>query len=295
MNKSKSIAVIGGGFVGGHIIKRAVAEGHNIRLISRYPKTTIENVKIISEDITKGGRGLSDAFEGVEVVINAAGIIKEKGANTFEGVHHRGTSNIVEACIKSGVKKIIHISALGVGKSDITPYFTTKRKGEQEIESSGLDYVIFRPSIIFGPGDGFVNMLAGIIKRFPIMPIFGDGLYRLQPISIFDLVDAILLSINSGPWDNRIYETCGSRKMTYLDIVHSIASVLNKRVVIIKIPFKLALFSLKTVERIKIPLPLTSYQLLMLKNESVCRENNFITDFPIEPLDFISGIGLYLK
>jgi NADH dehydrogenase len=290
---AKTIAVIGGGFVGSHIGWRAQNSDFRVRLVSRHPSSKFEGVELIEGEITTG-TGFIKAFTGAEIVVNAVGIIKEKGNNTFEAVHHQGVLNIIEACRKANVRRLIQISALGVSESQTTPYFATKYKAEQAIISSGLEYVIFRPSVLFGPGDGFVNMLAGIMRLSPIFPIFGDGLYRLQPVSIYNLAESVVKAFDKGIWDNKIYSVCGPEKIAYIDIVKKIADKLGKKLIMPRIPFGLVTPPIKMAEIIGIPIPLTSEQLSMLKSENLCENLSYANDFGIKMIRFDDGIGEYL-
>jgi len=290
---AKIIAIIGSGFVGSHIGQCALNAGCEVRLVSRHPKSKIHGEELFESDLISG-KGLNQSIDGVEVVVNAVGIIKEKGDNTFEAVHHQGVLNIIEACRKAKVKRVIQISALGVSEGQTTPYFATKHKAEQAIISSGLEYVIFRPSVLFGPGDGFVNMLAGIMRRSPIFPIFGYGRYRLQPVSIYNLTEAVVKAFNHGIWDNEIYSVCGPEKLAYIDIIKKIADKLGKKIIMPRIPFGLITPPIKIAELIGIPIPLTSEQLSMLKSENLCENLSYADDFGIKMIRFEDGIAEYL-
>src|SRR5882724_11550516 len=155
------------GFVGKHMLQRLLAEGHAVRALVRDPKKisqvadaapTQGRAEFFPGDVVEG-IGLDTAMQGCDAVMHLVGIIVEKGKNTFDAVHHIGTRNVVEAAKRNGIKRFIQMSALGVRKDGVAAYQTSKWKGEEEVRHSGIPYCILRPSVIFGPGDGFVAQM----------------------------------------------------------------------------------------------------------------------------------------
>src|SRR6185312_1862903 len=132
-------------------------------------------VTLIAGDVVEG-TGLEEGLQGCDAAIHLVGIIVEKGKNTFEAVHHIGTRNVVEAAKLAGIKRFVQMSALGVRTDGVAAYQTTKWRGEEEVRKSGIPYCILRPSLIFGPGDGFVTQMMQMMKQAPLMrPVHGDG------------------------------------------------------------------------------------------------------------------------
>src|SRR4029077_5907359 len=150
------------GFVGRNMLKRLLAEGHSVRALVREPEKAgalkVEKVDLVAGDVVEGA-GLDQGMQGCDAAIHLVGIIVEKGKNTFERVHHLGTRNVVEAAKHVGLKRVVHMSALGAGADGAAEYQTTKWKGEEEVRRSGIPYCILRPSLIFGEGDGFVTQM----------------------------------------------------------------------------------------------------------------------------------------
>ena len=139
------------GFVGKHMLERLLVEGHAVRAAVRDPQKagSAGNAKaeLVAGDIFEG-TGLDQGMQGCDAVIHLVGIIVEKGSNTFERVHHLGTRNVVEAAKRSGIKRFVQMSALGVRANGVALYQTTKWKGEEEVRRSGIPFCILRPSLI---------------------------------------------------------------------------------------------------------------------------------------------------
>lgn len=293
MSAKLKIAVTGAsGFVGGHIIKKALDTGYRVRALSRTPGA-VTDVDYIKGDIVSG-EGLDDFLDGVDVVINAVGIIKETKRNKFEGVHYGGVVNILETCRRKNVNKIIQISALGTAPDKENMYFKTKYMAEREIQSSGLNFVIFQPSLIFGPGDGFVNMLAGIIKKSPVFPIFGDGSYLLQPVSIHDLAKAVVKCAEDINRNRSVYQVCGPEKLSYERIVRMIIRQIGKKRLIIHVPLGMVKLGVNISEKLNLPSPLSSEQLDMLLTGSVCDDDSFAEDFHVNLVALEEGMKEYI-
>ncbi|MGR3309139.1 MAG: SDR family oxidoreductase, partial [Candidatus Brocadiales bacterium] len=188
------ILVTGGtGFVGRNIVRKLIQSNQDVRCLVRKTSnlSILDALKVEHSegDITQP-KTLLKATEGIDTVIHLVGIIREGRNATFEKIHAEGTANVVEASKKGGVKKFVHMSALGAGPEAISRYHKTKWQGEEAVRASGLDYVIFRPSIICGGDDEFVNMFAKMIRQTVLtrmMPVIGSGKYKMQPIYVGDV------------------------------------------------------------------------------------------------------------
>ena len=161
------------GFVGHHLVRRLLDDGHQVRCFV-HPKTRGGRLEGLPVEITRGD--ISDpvavhtAVAGTDAVIHLVAIIIEKGGATFTSVNAEGTRHVVMACQKAGVKRLIHQSANGAAPNASRPYTHSKWLGEEAVRSSGLDYTILRPSVIYGEADQFLNRMAGIARMTPIVP-----------------------------------------------------------------------------------------------------------------------------
>src|SRR5258706_6354744 len=186
-----NVFITGGtGFVGREIVRRLYAHGDSVRLLVRNPlsPTVRQLVPHYAHELKTGdvqdAETLRAAIEGCDAVIHLVGIIREVGTQTFENVHARGTQNVIAAAQRAGVKRFVYMSALGTRANAVSRYHQTKWAAEEIVRGSGLDWTIFRPSIIYGPGDNFVNLFANLSRFSPVVPLVGGGRSKFQPVSV---------------------------------------------------------------------------------------------------------------
>ena len=183
----------------------------------------------VAADIS--GEGWQRWCEGCSAAIHLVGIVKEVPAAgvTFDRAHRLATERVVATCQALGVSRLVHMSALGARAGASTPYQRTKAHGEAIVRDSGLAWTIFRPSVIFGPGDGFTTTLARSLRRFPVFPIFGDGSYRLQPISVAEVADAFVAALGEPRSEGQIVELGGPEQLTYVEVLRRITRAIGKQ------------------------------------------------------------------
>ncbi|HLO26631.1 MAG TPA: complex I NDUFA9 subunit family protein [Geobacteraceae bacterium] len=286
----------GTGFIGGHVRRELLRKGHEIRLlVHRRRDGTEAGVEQVEGDITHLG-SFAGILEGCDATINLVGIIREfpRRGITFEHLHVEATQNIIKAAQLVGVRRHLQMSALGTRQGASSKYHRSKFQAEEEVRSSGLGWTIFRPSIVFGPQDDFVNKLAGYIRSYPAIPVIGDGNYRLQPISADDVARCFVMALEMPQTVGRTFELCGPDRMPYNDMLDIIGRVLGKQHVT-KIPNPLSLMAAI------VPLlqgfsffPITMDQILMLIEENIC-DGSWRETFQFEPARFEEGIAGYLR
>jgi NADH dehydrogenase len=186
------------------------------------------------------------------------------------------------------------MSALGTRLDAVSGYHCTKWRGEEIVRNSSLAWTIFRPSLIFGPKDAFVNMLAANLRLTPVMPTMGDGMYRLQPIHGTDVARCFANALEQPETIGQIYELCGEDRLTYRELLDTIAEALGK-----SRPFKPALPLgvmkpvIKALQGIS-AFPITMDQLQMLLEENIC-DGCWRKTFSFDPVRFRDGIREYLR
>jgi len=286
----------GTGFVGGHVRQALLARGHSIRLLVHKRSGGREaGVEEVEGDVTI----LPSFIEGVkgcDATINLVGIIREfpRRGVTFERLHVEATRNLISAAKNAGIKRHLQMSALGTRADSGSGYFKSKDKAEREVRRSGLDFTIFRPSIIFGPKDDFINKLAGFIRSLPAVPVIGDGLYQMQPISADDVARCFAEALEKPETIGETYELCGPDRMSYNTLLDSIGHVLKKsNVAKIHNPLPLMQLVVPVLEHLPF-FPITSDQITMLVQGNTC-DGSWRKAFPFEPTGFEQGIRKYLK
>ncbi len=227
------VLVTGGtGFVGTHLVNRLLQRGHAVAVLARSPEKTRNRYNRAVE--TAPGNvlepaSLAAAAAGRDAVVHLVGIINEKGTQTFDRMHREATENVLAAAKAAGVRRYLHMSAMGSSEDAPSEYGRTKAAAEKAVRASGLDWTIFRPSIIFGQGDGFVSLLAPIVKLNPgFVPVIGPGTTRFQPVSISDVARVFADALEKPETVGKSYEVGGPEVLTLNDVYREIAAALGK-------------------------------------------------------------------
>ncbi|MFQ5926581.1 MAG: SDR family oxidoreductase [Terriglobia bacterium] len=291
------------GFVGSHMVEVLRAAGQSVRCLVRSrekaKKQGLSEAELVEGDILRP-ETLPPAFAGVEKVIHLVGIILERGQQTFERVHYEGTRNLLAAAKQAGVKRFVHMSALGA-RSDpgATAYHRTKWNAEQEVIHSSIPYVILRPAIIYGPRDGFVTQMVDMIEKAPLIPIVGTGEYPLQPIFIDNVCAAFVGALTNEKATNKIFELGGPEALAYEKVIDAIAAAIGVKKKKVHLPFAFMRINAALLETF-LPLvgatpPVTRPQLQMLREGSTCDVRPALETFHLRLVPFAQGLASYLK
>ncbi len=292
------IAVTGAtGFIGSHLVERLLQDGHELTVLShsgRGRKPFPPGIRVIHGSVEEG-EALFNLCAGNQIVFHLVGIIAETRTKSFALTVVEATRKLVDACLRGKVSKIVYLSAIGAAADAETKYHRAKHQAEIAVMQSSLDWTILRPSVIYGEGDGFVNLLARLIRRLPFTPVIGTGKYRLQPIYIDDLTNAMAQCVDNPATSKEIIEMAGPERLEYSEILHIIKRVLNKRRVNIHLPLWLMKMVAAVMEGLFKPAPLTTDQLTMLVNENIGETEKMRRLFGIEPVRFEDGLRKYLR
>jgi uncharacterized protein YbjT (DUF2867 family) len=292
------IAVLGGtGFIGGHLLKALSGTANEIVIISRRGNAgggSTPNVSYRNADI-HNMESLVSALKDIDLVYHLVGIIAETKELTFEKTVIGGTANLVAACGKSGVKRIIYLSALGTSVTSPSKYFQSKWEAEEIICQSGLNYIIVRPSVVFGPDDKFINMLAGMIRRSPIIPIVGNGRYLLQPVYVGDLIDILIDSIGNARAQNKVIEIGGPEQLQFRQLIDLIKKTLSKKRMNFYIPFWFIKPIAAIMGKIMESPPVTVDQLRMLEIGNTCDNKVLLGIYDMKLTKLEDKINDYLR
>lgn len=286
------------GFVGSEIVQQLEQSGHQIRALLRSQnKSAAPSAHETVIGDTTDPLSLEGKLAGCDAVINLVGIIREfsgKGI-TFTRLHTESTRNLLQAAEQQGVKRFLQMSANGARENASTDYHKTKWAAEELVRQSALDWTIFRPSLIFGAHDQFVNMLAGIIRKSPLVPVMGDGRYRLQPVSVKDVATGFVRALDTPESYGKTYHCGGPQAYTYDEILDLIGAALGKKSVCkIHQPLILMKPLVATLQSISL-FPMTSGQLHMLLEENICDPRIWKEELQLELQGFPAGIAEYLK
>jgi NADH dehydrogenase len=299
------VLVTGGtGFVGQEVV-RALHLQHDVRVLVRNPEAPAAK-RLEAEYYARLHRGdvlegltLGQAMHETDAVIHLVGIISEAGQQTFENLHVRATENIIKAARLAGTGRIVHMSALGTRSNANSRYHQTKWRAEQLVSESGMNWTIMRPSIIYGPHDHFVNLFARMAKFSPVLPVFGAGETKLQPVAVEDVAQCFAGALRQPRSYGQTLDVCGPERFTMPELLRIICRTINRKRPIAHIPMGIAwLMALYLEYFYKIvskPSPLTRDQLLMLEEDNVGDSSLAMDMFNVRPTEFAQGIAAYLK
>ncbi|MGB3336661.1 MAG: complex I NDUFA9 subunit family protein [Devosia sp.] len=223
----KLVTIFGGsGFVGSQIVQLLAKQGHRIRVAVRRPDVaghtkmfgSVGQIQPIQANV-RNAASVRRAVAGVDIVINLAGVGYSRGAQSFDAVHVDGALNVAEAARAAGASTLVHMSALGVDRAaEVSKYAASKLAGEAAVLKAFPNAVIMRPSVLFGQGDGFFNLMGGLARMFPVLPLIG-GDTRFQPAFVGDVAEAFALAAEGKVKGGRVYELGGPQIETHRDLI----------------------------------------------------------------------------
>jgi NADH dehydrogenase len=230
----KRVCVIGGsGFVGGHVVHMLSAQRYQVRVPTRdreraKPLILLPTVDVVDANV-HDTVSLKQLLLGMDVVINLVGVLHDgRGERGFDKAHVELTRKIIAACADTGVRRYVHMSALGAGVDGPSRYQRTKGAAEALVRASNLDWTIFRPSVVFGYNDRFLNMFAQLLKMLPVM-FLARPQARFQPVHVEDVAAAMVAAIDSRATYGKSYDLCGPRIYTLRELVACVGVITGHR------------------------------------------------------------------
>lgn len=291
------VFVTGGtGFVGSEVLRQLVAAGHTVRALVRpgsEGKLAVRaGVEVCHGDATEPA-SLEGALAGCEAIIHLVGIIREFPAKgiTFERLHVEATRHVLAAAAEQGVKRYLHMSANGTGPAGTTGYHRTKWQGECAVREAGLDWTLFRPSLIFGKGGEFVTMLADLIRKMPAVPVLGDGQYRMQPVAVAQVAESFVRALDMPETIRQTYHLGGGASYSYDEILDLTGQAIGRdQVTKLHQPLFMVRPMIRLMEHSP-SFPITSEHVEMLLAGNVCDNTAWTRSFGIAPVSYAQGIG----
>jgi len=287
------------GFVGEEIVKQARAEGHPVRAIVRDLPHGQRLADKYGAELFHGNvlyaPSLEGSMAGVQCVIHLVGIINEWRENTFQRVHVDATVNVLEAAKKAGVKRFLHMSALGTRAGAASRYHQTKWAAEEAVRKSGLAWTIFRPSMIYGPQDISINVLARLTRQLPFVPIFGSGNAKIQPVSVETVAACFVGALKNDETIGKTYDLCGPEAFSWNDLYDKLMALQGVRRAKLHLPLPVARVEAAIFEKLLANPPFNRDKVTMSQEENVGDPQPAQRDFALQQESFEAGVGRYLR
>ena len=300
-NNQKIIGIFGaGGFLGKHLMRQLTKLDYRVKVATRNPylkgylkplgnpgqielfKTNIFN----PEDVKQ-------VLKNCNIAINLVGILYETRKQKFNQIHAQFPNLLSELCNELGVKKLVHVSALGVKEGHPSQYMQSKLQGEKNIQNTFKQSVILRPGIMFGPEDKFFNTFATLAQFSPALPLIGGGKTVFEPIYVGDVAQTIVKSLELNNSKPSIYEL-GGANYSFKELMQILLSEINKKRFLIPIPWGMAKFQSYFLQMLPTPL-LTPDQVTMLRYDNVVSgEYKTLKNLKIKPTTIQSILPKYI-
>ena len=269
--------VFGGtGFLGSRIVRQLATLGSRVRIVARRPQrpgwvTDPETVELISADI-RDEQSVARAVAGADSVVNAVSLyVPSRRHGSFEDIHVHGAARVGRAARVAKVQRLVLISGLGVDANSSSAYVRARMRGEDITRKVFPGAVAVRPSVLFGPDDAFLSSLMGI-ARLPVIPLFGRGDARLQPVLVDDVAQAVALLARGEGENRRVFTLGGAEVYSYREVVELVLESLGRTRPLVPVPFPIWL-ALATLLKVLPSPPLTVDQVLLMQEDNIVTGN----------------------
>ncbi|MGK7868501.1 complex I NDUFA9 subunit family protein [Falsiroseomonas sp. E2-1-a20] len=291
----------GAGFIGRYVVQRLAAQGYVVRVATRDPAGTrflttqgrVGQIVPLAVSVTDAP-ALARALEGGDVAVNLVGILYERRPGDFRRIQGEAPGLIAQAATAAGVRRMVHVSAIGADVGSESLYASSKAQGEAAVLAAFPHATILRPSVVFGPEDQFFNRFASMAQMLPFMPVVSGG-SRFQPVYVGDVADAVMAALERDEAQGATYELGGPRAMTMREVLRFILDTTRRRRRMVEMPMGFMRFQARLLEKLPNP-ALTSDQLLLLgKDNVVSGQHPGLDALGIEPKSVESVVPAYLR
>ena len=277
-NSDTLVTVYGGsGFLGRHVVRALARHDYRIRVAVRRPELAnylqplgkVGQIHAVQTNI-RNGASVEAAARDAHVLINLVGILFERSRQRFGAVHTAGAEQVALAANAHGAR-MVHVSAVGADENSPSRYARSKAAAEKLVLSAQPTAVIMRPSILFGPEDGFFNRFASLARVSPALPLIGGGKTRFQPVFVGDVAAAIAIAVDGNARASTIYELGGPEVHTFKQLMQFVLTTVERKRLLVPIPFFVAKLEAMFLQFLPTP-PLTPDQVDLLRADSVVSE-----------------------
>jgi uncharacterized protein YbjT (DUF2867 family) len=275
-NLDTQVTVFGGsGFLGRHVVRALAKRDYRIKVAVRRPELAghlqplgrVGQIHAVQANL-RYPASVEAAMRGSQAAINLVGILTEGGGQTFEAVQSAGAGAVARAAAAAGAR-IVHVSAIGADENSASRYARSKAAGEKAVLSAAPTATILRPSVVFGPEDQFTNRFAALAWISPMLPLVGGGMTKLQPVYVGDVATAVADAVDGKTKAGATYELGGPEVLTMREIIEVILATIERRRMLVPLPFGLAKLQAMFLQFAPGPLKLTPDQVELLRSDNV--------------------------
>ena len=275
-NLDTLVTVFGGsGFLGRNVVRALCKRDYRIRVAVRRPELAghlqplgrVGQIHAVQANL-RYPASVEAAMRDSHAAINLVGILAEGGAQTFEAVQAAGAGSVAKAASAAGAR-MVHVSAIGADENSLSHYARSKAAGEKAVLAEVPSATILRPSIVFGPEDQFTNRFAALARMSPALPLIGGGMTKLQPVYVGDVATAVADAVDGKTRDGATYELGGPEVLTMREIMEIILAVIDRKRMLVSLPFGLAKLQALLLQFAPGPLKLTPDQVELLRFDNV--------------------------
>lgn len=281
------VTVFGGsGYLGRRIVDRLASDGNMVRVAVRHPDRFQHGGTLVAlpADV-RDDASVAAAVGETDAVVNAVGLYLESGRETFDAVHVRGAARVAHAAARAGVGRLVHISGIGVDPRSESPYVRARAHGEEAVRNAYPDVTLLRPSALFGPGDAFLSLFDGLSRISPVIPLFGTGATKVQPVYVGDVADAVAAALADPGSKGKTYELGGPSAYAYKALIELVLRQAGRRRLLMPVPFLVW----RGLARLLSPLPrppLTIDQIVLIEQDNVVAARALtLADLGIDAID----------
>lgn len=288
----KLVTVFGGaGFLGRNVVRALAKRGYRVRVACRRPDLAgflqplggVGQIHAVQANL-RVRWSVDRAVQDADYVVNLVGLLFETGKQTFDAVHDFGARAVAEAARSVGAG-LTHVSAIGADEHSASDYARTKALAEKAVRETIPDAVILRPSIVFGPEDGFFNRFANMARFSPVLPLIGGGQTKYQPVFVGDVAEAVARAVDGRVAGGATYELGGPQELTFRECMETMLEAIDRKRWLVPVPWWLAEVQASVLGMLPNPL-LTPDQVKLL------RVDNVVSEAAIKEGRTLAGIGL---
>jgi uncharacterized protein YbjT (DUF2867 family) len=275
-NSDTLVTVFGGsGFLGRNVVRELCKRDYRIRVAVRRPELAghlqplgkVGQIHAVQANL-RYPASVEAAMRDSHVAINLVGILSESGAQSFDAVQGAGAGAVAKAAAAADAR-MVHVSAIGADENSLSRYARAKAAGEKAVLAAVPAATILRPSVVFGPEDQFTNRFAALARLSPALPLIGGGVTKLQPVYVGDVATAVAEAVDGKTKAGATYELGGPEVLTMREIMEIILATIERKRMLVSLPFGLAKFQALFLQFAPGPLKLTPDQVVLLQSDNV--------------------------